>query len=107
MPSISRKRRRSAVAVALTIGLWGALSSSGSALANVPIKVVSLDPYTNTSSFHKTEVEPDTLSFGNTIVGVHQTGRFYDGGSSNVGYVTSTHGGRTSAQGVLPPTTGC
>ena len=105
MPSISRKRRRSAVAVALTIGLWGALSSSGTALANVPIKVVSLDPYTNTSSFHKTEVEPDTFSFGNTVVGVHQTGRFTDGGSSNVGYVTSTDGGATWTNGFLPGTT--
>ena len=71
---------------------WSLLSAQ-SALANVAIKVVSQDPYTNTSSFHKTEVEPDTFSFGNTIVGVHQTGRFSDGGSSNVGYVTSTNGG--------------
>ena len=105
MPFVSRNPRRSAVAVALTIGLWGALSSSGTALANVPIKVVSLDPYTNTSSFHKTEVEPDTFSFGNTVVGVHQTGRFTDGGSSNVGYVTSTDGGATWTNGFLPGTT--
>ena len=105
MPFVSRNRRRSAVAVALTIGLWGAMSYSGTVLANVPTKVVSLDPYTNTSSFHKSEVEPDTFSFGNTIVGVHQTGRFTDGGSSNVGYVTSTNGGSTWTHGFLPGTT--
>jgi hypothetical protein len=99
------RRRRAGWAVALTLGVWAATSSSGMALANVPIKVVSQDPYTNTSSFHKTEVEPDTFSFGNTIVGVHQTGRFIDGGSSNVGYVTSTNGGATWGHGFLPGTT--
>src|SRR6266567_888269 len=83
---------------------WSLLSAQ-SALANVAIKVVSQDPYTNTSSFHKTEVEPDTYSFGNTIVAVHQTGRFEDGGSSNVGYVTSTDGGSTWSHGFLPGTT--
>jgi len=104
MPSVLRNRRRTAVA-ALTIGLWGALSSSGTALANVPVKIVSFDPYTNTTSYHRTEVEPDTFSFGNTIVGVHQTGRFFDGGSSNVGYVTSKDGGTTWTNGFLPGTT--
>jgi len=105
MPSAPRNHLRAAVAVAMTIGLWTALSASGAALANVPIKIVSLDPYTNTTSFHRTEVEPDTFSFGNTIVGVHQTGRFYDGGSSNVGFVTSTDGGTTWTNGFLPGTT--
>jgi hypothetical protein len=105
MPTIHRKQRRAVMAIVLTIGLWGALSSSGTALANVPIKVVSLDPYANTSSFHKTELEPDTFSFGNSVVGVHQTGRFTDGGSSNVGYVTSTNGGATWTSGFLPGTT--
>ena len=98
-------RRRAGLAMVMTLGLWAAVSSSGTALANVPIKVVSIDPYTNTTSFHKTEVEPDTFSFGNTIVGVHQTGRFSDGGSSNVGYVTSTDGGTTWIHGFLPGTT--
>ncbi|HEX9410180.1 MAG TPA: sialidase family protein [Actinomycetota bacterium] len=105
MPSTTRISRRAVLGVVLTVGMWGALSSSGTALANVPIQVVSLDPYTNTSSFHRTEVEPDTFSFGNTIVGVHQTGRFNDGGSSNVGYVTSTNGGSTWTNGFLPGTT--
>jgi hypothetical protein len=99
------RRRRAGMALALTVGMWAAVSSSGTALANVPVKVVSVDPYTNTSSFHKTEVEPDTFSFGNTIVGVHQTGRFSDGGSSNIGFVTSTNGGTTWTKGFLPGTT--
>jgi hypothetical protein len=98
------RRRRAGWAVVLTLGTWAAVSS-GTALANVPMRFVSIDPYTNTTSYHKTEVEPDTFSFGNTIVGVHQTGRFTDGGSSNVGYVTSNNGGASWIHGFLPGTT--
>jgi hypothetical protein len=92
------------VPFALILGLWIALSVSGLALA-ADITVVSVDPYTNGTSYHRTEVEPDTCSFGNTVMGVHQTGRFQDGGSSNVGYVVSTDGGATWTSGFLPGTT--
>jgi hypothetical protein len=106
MRRINRNRpRRAGTALVLTVGVWAAVSMSGTALANVPVKVVSIDPYTNTSSFHKTEVEPDTFSFGSTVVGVHQTGRFVDGGSSNIGYVTSTNNGLSWISGFLPGTT--
>lgn len=81
------------------------LVSSMPASANVAIKVVSLDPYTNTSSFHKTEVEPDTFSFGSTIVSAFQSGRFTDGGASNIGFATSTDTGATWTKGFLPATT--
>ncbi len=91
--------------VALTLALWAALSVSDLAWAQVPIKRVSMDPYTNATSFHRTEVEPDTFAFGNTVMGVHQTGRFSDGGSSNIGYVVSTDGGSTWKRGFLPATT--
>src|SRR5213593_4055102 len=105
MTRTTRNVRRAGAAMALAVGLWAAASSSGTALANVAIKVVSLDPYTNTTSFHRTEVEPDSFSFGNTIMGVHQTGRFSDGGSSNIGYVVSPDGGATWTGGFLPSTT--
>lgn len=53
---------------------------------SVQLKQLSNDPYTNKSSQHKTEVEPDTYSFGSTIVTALQAGRFYSGGgSSNIG----------------------
>jgi hypothetical protein len=73
--------------------------------AAVPLTRVSADPYTNTTSQHRTEVEPDTFSFGSTIVGAFQVGRFYDGGASNIGWATSTNGGGTWASGALPGTT--
>jgi hypothetical protein len=89
---------------ALILGVWTALAVSGLASAG-DITVVSRDPYANLTSYHRTEVEPDTYSFGNTVMGVHQTGRFPDGGASNVGYVVSTDGGGTWSSGFLPRTT--
>ena len=65
----------------------------------------SSDPYTNLTSNHKTEVEPDTFAFGHTIVSAFQVGRFLDGGASNIGWATSTNGGSTWKPGFLPGTT--
>jgi hypothetical protein len=93
---------RSAV-VAVAIGV--VLAFAGAALAAVPLTTVSTDPYVNTSSFHQTQLEPDTFSFGSTIVSVFQSGRFSDGGSSNIGYATSTNNGASWTNGFLPGTT--
>jgi hypothetical protein len=87
-------------AVCLAVGLSVALAAV--ALANVTIKIVGQDPYTNTDSFHKTEVEPDTFSFGTTIVAGFQMGRHSDGGAANVGYATSPNSGGTWTSGGLP-----
>src|SRR2546422_10428360 len=90
---------RFAPVVAGATVLWLALGLSQAALGNVSLVKVSSDPYTNTSSFHKTQVEPDTYSFGNTIVATFQSGRFTNGGASNVGWSTSTDGGSTWKKG--------
>jgi hypothetical protein len=63
---------------------------------------VSTDPFTNSSSQHATELEPDTFSYGNTIVASSQVGRFTDGGASDIGWNTSTDGGTTWQHGMLP-----
>jgi hypothetical protein len=89
--------------VSAVLGL--SLAMAGTALAAVPLTTVSTDPYTNTTSFHRTQVEPDTFSFGSTIVSVFQSGRFSSGGSSNIGYATSTNNGATWTNGFLPGTT--
>lgn len=89
---------------ALIFGVWTALAVSGLALAQ-DITVVSRDPYSNLNSFHRTEVEPDTYSFGNTVMGTFQVGRFQDGGASNIGWVVSTDGGIAWTSGFLPNTT--
>ena len=72
------------------------------ALANVPLTRVSKDPFTNATSQHRTEVEPDTFAFGSTIVSAFQVGRVFGGGSSNIGWATSTNGGATWTNGFLP-----
>lgn len=63
---------------------------------------VSTDPFTNSTSQHATEVEPDTFAYGNTIVASSQVGRFNDGGSSDISWNTSTDGGATWRGGMLP-----
>jgi hypothetical protein len=76
--------------------------AAGPALANVPLTRVSRDTFTNPTSQHQTEVEPDTFAFGQTIVSAFQVGRFFDGGGSAIGFATSTNGGATWTNGSLP-----
>lgn len=93
------------VTLALALVLAGSLFSSHQVFAassSVQLTQLSNDPYTNSSSQHKTEVEPDTYSFGSTIVATFQAGRFYSGGgSSNIGWATSTNQGITWKNGFL------
>jgi hypothetical protein len=105
---MARERRAGSVVWRSSIiaGIVGAVTVfAAGALAAVPLTQISADPYTNTSSFHRTQVEPDTYSFGSTIVSTFQTGRFSDGGASNNGWATSTDGGGSWTQGFLPGTT--
>jgi BNR repeat-like domain len=67
--------------------------------------VLSNDPYTNTTAFHQAEVEPASFAAGSTLVTAFQAGRFPNGGSSNIGWATSTDGGTTWKNGFLPGTT--
>ena len=97
--------RRSSVVATLALAAAFALGLPVGASPTVGVRIVSNDPYTNTSSFHKTEVEPDTFSFGSTVVSAFQTGRFVDGGGSNIGWATSTDAGQTWTHGFLPGTT--
>jgi hypothetical protein len=90
-------------AIVLTVVAAAALIAVVGAQANVPLTRVSADPYTNTTSQHATEVEPDTFAFGNTVVAAFQVGRFFDGGATNIGFVRSGDGGGTwDAPGFLP-----
>src|SRR5438067_2860000 len=102
---ISRFRWPMRGLVAMTLALVFALSSTILAFAQVSLLQLSTDPYTNTTSQHKTEVEPDTLSSGSTIVSAFQVGRFFNGGASNIGFATSTNGGKSWTSGFLPSST--
>ena len=63
---------------------------------------LSSDPFTNITGQHQTEVEPDTFAFGSTIVSAFQVGRFFDGGSSDIGWATSLDEGKTWKHDFLP-----
>ena len=88
----------------IVVSLVMVLSLPLIAFANVAITQISSDPYTNPTSQHRTEVEPDTLSAGSTIVSAFQVGRFFNGGASNIGFATSTDGGHSWTNGFLPST---
>ncbi|HET6792790.1 MAG TPA: sialidase family protein [Acidimicrobiales bacterium] len=81
------------------------MASSGAAGADPAAVRISTDSFTNTSSQHATELEPDTFAYGSTIVAAFQSGRFYDGGSSDIAWATSADAGSTWTSGVLPGTT--
>lgn len=102
MSIIARYGRRVSPPLIIAAAIVFALSSTFAALANVALTKLSTDPYTNTTSQHQTEVEPDTFAFGTTIVAATQVGRFSDGGSSNIGWATSTDSGATWTNGFLP-----
>jgi hypothetical protein len=100
----SGARRRVSLPIALLLGTVLALSGVVAAVATSLLQL-STDPFTNTTSQHQTELEPDTFSFGSTEVSAFQVGRFTNGGASNAGFATTTNGGSTFTNGFLPGTT--
>src|SRR5919197_6112944 len=78
---------------------------AGPAAARSSAILLSTDPYSNSFSQHQTEVEPDSLSHGSTIVSAFQVGRVFIGAAANIGWATSGDGGRTWRHGFLPSTT--
>src|SRR5271155_5545296 len=74
------------------------LALVGPANAQSGLVKLSTDTFTNSDSDHKTEVEPDTFAWGNTIVSAFHIARrpgSIGWGSGDVGYSTSTDGGKT------------
>jgi len=94
---MSRAHRKSAIrAAALASTVLCCRAEAAAALTQL-----SSDPYTNATSFHATEVEPDTFAYGPSLVATFQVGRFSEGGSSNIGWSTSTDAGATYTHGFL------
>lgn len=78
------------------------------AQAQFTLMKISSDKFTNSDSVHKTEVEPDFFSWGNTIVGAFHVARVPGSigwGSADVGWSTSTDAGKTWTYGILPALT--
>jgi hypothetical protein len=51
---------------------------------------------------HATIVEPDSASFGSTVVAAFQVGRMQGGGAGTIGWASSRDSGRTWRSGTLP-----
>lgn len=73
-----------------------------SAPAHAQLVKISNDSFHNSSSQHKTEVEPDSYSWGSTMVAAYQVARVANGGGADLGFSTSTNGGKTWTFGYLP-----
>jgi hypothetical protein len=78
------------------------LAVAALALAASTLVKLSTDPFHNTASEHRTEVEPDTFAFGSTVVSTFQVARVFGGGGADIGFATSTDGGTTWTHGSLP-----
>jgi hypothetical protein len=99
-----RSRRAQALAAAILV----ALGLAAPALAAPPStpQPISSDPFSGDGAQHATQVEPDTFSFGQTVVAAFQSGRFFAfGGSSGIRFATSTDSGQTWTTGSLPSLT--
>ncbi len=95
----SRPGRALTCVAAAAVFLFAGAASAG---ADVPLTRVSTDPFTNATSQHATEEEPDTFAHGATVVSAFQVGRFNNGGASDIGWATSLNGGNTWTHGFLP-----
>ena len=102
LPNLSRKLH---VLAAALLGLGFILLSFTTAHAQVALKQLSKDTFMNPSSQHATEVEPDSYTYGSTIVTAFQVGRVFSGGAADIGFATSTNSGANWTNGYLPGTT--
>jgi hypothetical protein len=66
---------------------------------------ISRDPYRNPESQHETQVEPDSIAVGSSVLAVFQSGRIFNGAASNIGFSFSRNRGLTWTRGFLPGTT--
>jgi hypothetical protein len=103
MVGIRLSSKQSVGIMGLAIGL--AVATMAPALAAEVLTQIGSDLYKNADSQHQAQVEPDTFAFGSTIVSAFQSGRYFNGGASNIGWATSTDRGVTWTQGFLPSST--
>jgi hypothetical protein len=98
--------RSGSISLGMTLlALAISLALTAPAQAQSGLVKISVDNLTNTDSVHKTEVEPDTFAWGNTIVSAFHVARrpgSIGWGSGDVGFATSTNGGVTWTHGDLP-----
>ncbi|TMK90263.1 MAG: exo-alpha-sialidase [Actinobacteria bacterium] len=60
---------------------------------------ISVDPFQNPQSQHETQVEPDSFAVGSSVLAAFQSGRIFNGGSSDIGFSFSRNRGVTWTRG--------
>ncbi len=93
---------RAPFVISTTVAVIGLTTTASTAVSSGSVESISRDLYSNADSQHASQVEPDSFAYGNTIVTAVQTGRFWNGGASNINFSTSTDGGATWTTGGLP-----
>jgi hypothetical protein len=73
----------------LALVVVAAATAAPTAAQGPPAQQISVDPLTDTLGQHETAVEPDSFSFGNTVVAAYQIGRTRTAGASAIGWATS------------------
>src|ERR1700733_12557857 len=98
-------KRNTLTLFAVALAFAATLAIAIPAHAQFTLVKISADKFTNSDSVHRTEVEPDFFSWGNTIVGTFHVARVPGSigwGSADVGGGTSTDAGKTWTYGILP-----
>ena len=80
-----RARRARSIWTAVAVAVLGLLVVATVSAGSVIPTPISDDPYTDGGSRHqhKTQLEPDSFAFGQTIVALTQSGRWFGGGGSS------------------------
>jgi len=79
-----------------------AISSTPLLSAQVTLTRISNDSFNVGPGQHATQVEPHMLAHGSTLVAAFQTGRIVNGGGTDIGWATSTNGGKNWTHGFFP-----
>ena len=79
-----------------------AIAVASSASVHAQLVQISKDNFHNAASQHKSEVEPDTYSWGSTMVAAFQVARVSGGGGADLGFATTKDAGKTWTFGYLP-----
>src|SRR5262249_36954808 len=79
-------------------------STSALGAGTLSVRRISRDTTTAFDAQHETQVEPDSLGVGSTLVAAFQNGRYEDGGAAAIGWSTTTDAGKHWRTGTLAQT---
>lgn len=96
-----RRRLRIVLVAVLAVGLTVQIAFSAEARPRTDLQLVSQDPFHTPGYEHRTEVEPDVVAHGGTVVATYQVGRAAEGGSVAIGVAKSNDDGRSWSDRIL------